>query len=111
MPIPLCVSKYYTKKRALFRFFFVHRHTDANLSDEDDVDIHIARSFRPSYDLINNSLFVHIRILRYTLKEKKTFFLHCFDDLHCTHAPNAHMHTRDPTIVQSIYHWTYVALV
>jgi len=86
MPILLCVSKYYTKKRALFRFFLVYIHTDANLSDEDDVDIHIVRSFRPSYDLINNSLFVHIRILRYTLEEKETFFLHCFDDLHCTHA-------------------------
>jgi hypothetical protein len=95
MPILLCVSKYYTKKRALFRFFLVYIHTDANLSDEDDVDIHIVRSFRPSYDLINNSLFVHIRILRYTLKEKETFFLHCFDDLHCTHAQECtHAYTR-----------------
>jgi hypothetical protein len=75
------------------------------------VDIHTDRLFRPSYDLINNSLFVHIRIQRYTLKEKKTFFLHCFGDLHCTHVQSAHMHTRDPIVVQCIHHWTYVALV
>jgi len=108
---PLREQILYKEESSLSIFFSVHIHTDANLSDEDDVDIHIVRSFRPSYDLINNSLFVHIRILRYTLKEKKTFFLHCFDDLHCTHAQSAHMHTRDPTIVQRIHHWTYVALV
>ena len=65
-----------------FFFFSVYIRTDANLSDEDDVDIHthIYRDihrrthththrvcpFRPSYDLINNSLFVHIRVQRYT---------------------------------------------
>jgi hypothetical protein len=38
------------------------------------VDIHTVRSFRPSYDLINNSLFVHIRILRYTLKKRRLSF-------------------------------------
>jgi hypothetical protein len=80
------------RRELSFDFFSVHIHIDANLSDEDDVDIHIVHSFRPSYDLINNSLFVHIRIRRYTLKEKGDFLssLLRWSPLHtcskCTHA-------------------------
>jgi hypothetical protein len=85
----------YEEESSLSIFFSVHIHIDANLSDEDDVDIHIVRSFRPSYDLINNSLFVHIRIRRYTLKEEGDFLFfiasmisiaHMFKVHTCIHA-------------------------
>lgn len=110
------------RRELSFEFFFVHIHTyihiDANLSDEDDVDKRIVRSFRPSYDLINNSLFVHIRLRRYTLKVKETFFIlssfFIASMISIAHMLEIHTHAnaRDPTIVQCIFHhWTYVALV
>ena len=108
------------RRELSFEFFFVHIHTHTytqtliSLMKMMWTNVSSVRFVhRMIWSIIHySSTFVYLGT-HWMQRKLSLFFLHCFDDLRCTHARNTHtcLHTRSDHCSMYFHHWTYVALV